>query len=82
MTREEALKRVDGYLTLALGAYLPIDNCEEVDEILKALKQEPALDKIKDYINHIRNTGLGKKKSLEFLEKYIDGLKAESGNKE
>ena len=35
------------------------------------------LDKIKDYINHIRNTGLGKKKSLEFIEKYIDGLKAE-----
>lgn len=40
--------------------------------------QEPILDKIKDYINHIRGTGLGKKKSLEFIEKYIDGLKAES----
>ena len=36
------------------------------------------LDKIKSYIDHIRNTGMGKKKSLEFVEKYIDGLKAES----
>jgi len=38
-------------------------------------------DKIKDYINHIRNTGLGKKKSLEFIEKYIDGLKSENDDK-
>lgn len=41
-------------------------------------QQEPVLDKVKDYINHIRNTGLGKKKSLEFIEKYIDELKLES----
>lgn len=46
---------------------------QEVEE-----KQEPILDKIKGYINHIKNTGLGKKKSLEFIEKFIDGLKAES----
>ena len=38
---------------------------------------DDVLDKIKGYINHIRNTGLGKKKSLEFIKKYIDGLKAE-----
>ena len=36
------------------------------------------LDNIKGYVDHIRNTGMGKKKSLEFIEKYIDGLKAES----
>lgn len=36
------------------------------------------LDNIKGYIDHIRNTGMGKKKSLEFIEKFIDGLKAES----
>ncbi len=34
------------------------------------------LDKIKGYVDHIRNTGMGKKKSLEFIEKYIEGLKA------
>ncbi len=63
MTREEALRRVDGYLTLALGASLPIDNCEEVDEILKALKQElcedcisrqAARNKIKEICNKYR----------------------------
>ena len=36
------------------------------------------LDKIKNYVDHIRNTGMGKKKSLEFIEKFIEGLKAES----
>ena len=41
MTREEALRKAEGYLTLALGAYLPLDNCKEVDEIIEALKQEP-----------------------------------------
>jgi hypothetical protein len=50
--------------------------------ISKWLEQEPVLDKIKGYIDHIRNTGMGKKKSLEFIEKFIEGLKAESENKE
>ena len=36
------------------------------------------LDKIKGYIDHIRNTGMGKEKSLDFIEKYIEGIKAES----
>lgn len=42
--------------------------------------QEPkidVLDKIKGYVDHIRNTGMGKKKSLEFIDKFIEGLKAE-----
>ena len=42
------------------------------DELLEAF------DKIKGYVNHIRNTGMGKKKSLEFIEKFIEGCKAES----
>ena len=36
------------------------------------------LDKIIGYIDYIRNTGMGKKKSLEFIEKFIEGLKVES----
>lgn len=40
------------------------------------------LDKIKGYIDHIKNTGMGKKKSLEFIEKFIEGLKTESEGKE
>lgn len=37
MTREEAIKRVKGYLTDCL----PADCYEEVEEIIKALEQEP-----------------------------------------
>ena len=40
------------------------------------------LDNIKDYIDYIRNTGMGKKKTLEFIGKRIEGLKAESEIKE
>ena len=40
------------------------------------------LDKIKGYTDYIRNTGMGKGKSLDFIEKYIEGLKAESEDKE
>lgn len=36
------------------------------------------LEKIKGYVDHIRNTGMGKKKSLDLIEKFIEGLKAES----
>lgn len=42
---------------------------------IEALEKEPILDKIKGYIDHIRNTGMGKKKSLEFIEKFIEGVK-------
>ena len=44
-----------------------------------AEKEDDVLNKIKGYVDHIRNTGMGKKKSLEFIEKFIEGLKAESG---
>ncbi len=54
----------------------------DMDERNLAMKQEPVLDKIKGYVEHIRNTGLGKNKSLEFIENFINGLMAESENKE
>lgn len=50
----------------------------QLNRIIKALEQEPVLDKIEGYIDHIRNTGMGKKKSLEFIDKFIEGLKAET----
>ena len=40
MTRDEALKKVKGYLT----DYLPKDDYDEVEEIVSALKQEPSND--------------------------------------
>lgn len=36
------------------------------------------LDKIKGYVDHIGNTGMGKKKSLEFIDKFIEELQSES----
>ena len=40
MTRDEALKKVKGYLT----DYLPKDDYDEVEEIVNALKQESSND--------------------------------------
>ena len=37
MTKEEAISKVKGYLT----DYLPSDNYEEVEEIVKTLEQDP-----------------------------------------
>ena len=37
MTREEAINKVQGYLT----DYLPIEDYKELDEIIKALEQKP-----------------------------------------
>ena len=42
ITREEALNRVKGYLT----DIIPIEGYSEVDEIVKALEQEPKIDRI------------------------------------
>lgn len=42
MTIEEAINRVQGYLT----DYLPIEDSDELEEITKALKQEPYEDAI------------------------------------
>ena len=43
MTREEALAKVRGYLT----DYLSKEDAWEIEEIMKALEQEPILDKIR-----------------------------------
>ena len=59
----------------------PFKPMVEID-LYSVIKQKyierEVLDNIKGYIGHIRNTGMGKKKSLDFIEKFIDGLKAES----
>lgn len=89
MTTKEALKLIKTELCpIRCEGENNMDECEarcEFKEAIKVIGQEPktdVLDKIKGYIDHIRNTGLGKKKSLEFIEKFIDGLKAESEDKE
>jgi hypothetical protein len=38
MTKEEALKKVKGYLT----DYLPLEDADEIDEIIEALMQQPS----------------------------------------
>ena len=54
---------------------------KDIDRAFKALtERDELLDKIKGYVDHIRNTGMGKKKSLEFIEKFIEGLKVESAD--
>jgi len=61
------------------------DGQKMVVEHLRLLEEEHEVcevhDKIKGYVNYVRNTGMGKKKSLEFIEKFIEGLKAESEDK-
>ncbi len=42
MTKEEALRKVKGYLT----DYIPADNYEEVEEIVEALEQDTSVDLI------------------------------------
>ena len=54
---------------------------KDIDRAFKALaERDELLDKIKGYVDHIRNTGMGKKKSLDFIEKFIEGLKVESAD--
>ena len=73
MTREEALHRVKGYLT----DIIPVENYSEIEEIFKALKQEPcedvisrqaAIDALNEYFARI---GRLKRKGLTKEEKAI-----------
>ena len=78
MTKEEAISKVEGRLT----DYFPMEDYGEVEEIIKALKQEPILDKIKakieqscctpnnDY-DHGRNYGLYM--ATQIIDKYKAG---------
>lgn len=49
MTKEEAINKVQGYL----ADYLPIEDYEELKEIIKALKQESTIDKIRAEIENL-----------------------------
>ena len=51
------------------------------EKTVEKLISVDVLDKIKSYVIRIKNTGMGKKQSLEFIEKYIEGVKAESEDK-
>ena len=86
MTREEALRKTEGYLTLALGVYLPLVNCKEVDEIIKALKQEPVLDKISEEVDALKNYSYPFSDMLlddvqKIIDKYREGKEIEEQEK-
>ena len=73
MTREEALRKVKGYLTDCL----PADCYGEVEEIIEALKQEPVLDKIEEEINSL-SRGTCDYFVIDRIEEIIKEYKAES----
>ena len=52
MTREDAINRVQRYLT----DYLPFEDLEELEEIIKALEQESMLDKVRAEIADLDDT--------------------------
>lgn len=66
------------YMAIKALAQEPFINKPCVSSEVCEHDKNKSLDKIRGYVNHIKNTGMGKKKSLEFIEKFIDGLKAES----
>lgn len=59
MTREEAINKVQGYLT----DYLPFEDLEELEEIIKALEKEPILDKIDEIITDALDKSTDQKES-------------------
>lgn len=74
MTRDEALRKVKGYLTDCL----PADCYGEVEEIIEALKQEPVLDKIIAEIQNLRNCSCSCSDGIiDDVENIIDKYKAE-----
>jgi hypothetical protein len=74
MTREEALEALT-----SKDVNNPAIMLEALDMAIKALEQEPCEDAISrqavlDYIHRILNQGTGKKKSFEFIQKYVEKL--------
>lgn len=59
MTREEAIRKVEGCLT----DYFPIKDYEKVEEIIKALKEKPCIDVVSRQA--VLNT-------LDFADKALD----------
>jgi hypothetical protein len=83
MTREEAIDILDDNFTVidTHGHYTD----EEVEQArqmaIEALGQEPCEDAISrqavlDYIGRLLNQGTGKKKSFEFIQKYVKELQS------
>lgn len=76
MTREDAINRVQRYLT----DYLPFEDLEELEEIIKALEQESMLDKIRAEIADLDDTDYdfeGYYKAVTDALQIIDKYKAE-----
>ncbi len=61
-----------------IGEISPWVTVPILDAVQNGIPLDDVLDKTKGYVEHIRNTSMGKKKSLNFIEKYIEGLKTES----
>ena len=79
MTREDAINKVQWYLT----DYLPFEDLEELEEIIKALEKESILDKV---IDEIMDTGAYEQevngeteflKGINYCLDIIDKYKAE-----
>ena len=79
MTREDAINQVQWYLT----DYLPFEDLEELEEIIKALEKESILDKV---IDEIMDTGAYEQevngeteflKGINYCLDIIDKYKAE-----
>ena len=66
MTKEDALKRVRGYLTSAL----PADAANEIEEIMEALTQAHALDQIR---SELTDTG-AYEQEVNGKTEYLDGI--------
>ena len=94
MTREErALKNLkqmcsDGRY-LGSGSYVPLEVLEDFDLAIKALEQEPVIDKIKENIQFIKDKCLPNNIAEEYEQKglqealdIIDKYKAESDPQE
>jgi hypothetical protein len=81
MTREEAIKRVKGYLTDCL----PADCYGEVEEIIETLEQEPFINKpcvSSGVCEHDKNKVLDRVRA-ELIQSIQNGvIKIESGNEE
>ena len=66
MTKEEAINRVQGYLT----DYLPLEDSDELEEIIQALKPEHVLDKIRGEIEKLEYLNI--EDGSDGYDKYIE----------
>ena len=76
MTREEAIDLLDNLIGMIEDNH-ESDYDTALKMAIKALEQEPCEDAVSrqavlDYIHRILNQGTGKKKSFEFIQKYVE----------